>query len=229
MNSLDVIMLRAVIFDLDGTLINLAFDYKKAKAEVISFLINSKVDEKVLDENKSIYLNIEAAINYIKKEFGEEYAKIIKEKAFDIVDKYEKEEIRKASLCENALNLINYIKSKGMKIAICTNNSSYTTFSILNKINIANLIDVVVTRDDVEKLKPYPDPLILACKKLNINPNEALYIGDSIVDLLTAKAVGMKFILLSKNDLKIAESYEEFNFKKVSSLKEIKEIIKVSV
>lgn len=218
-------MLKAIIFDLDGTLINLAFDYKKAKAEVISFLINSKVDGKVLDENKSIYLNIEAAINYMKKEFGEEHAKIIKEKAFDIVDKYEKEEIEKASLRDNALSLINYIKSKGMKIAICTNNSSYTTFSILNKVNIANLIDVIVTRDDVEKLKPYPDPLLLACKKLNINPNEALYIGDSIVDLLTAKAVGMKFILLSKNDLKIAESYEGFNFKKVSSLKEIIKVL----
>ncbi|MEM1575441.1 MAG: HAD family phosphatase [Nitrososphaerota archaeon] len=216
-------MLKAIIFDLDGTLINLAFDYKKAKAEVISFLINSKVDEKVLDENKSIYLNIEAAIDYIKKEFGEEYAKIIKEKAFDIVDKYEKEEIEKASLCDNALNLINYIKSKGVKIAICTNNSRYTTFSILNKVNIANLIDVIVTRDDVEKLKPYPDPLLLACKKLNINPSEALYIGDSIVDLSAAKAVGMRFILLSKNDLKLTESYK--NFKKVNSLKEIIKVL----
>lgn len=220
-----MLMLKAIIFDLDGTLINLAFDYKKAKAEVISFLINSKVDENILDENKSIYLNIEAAINYLKKEFSEEYAKIIKEKAFEIVDKYEKQEIGKTSLNDNALDLINCIKSKGMKIAICTNNSSYTTFSILNKLNIANLMDVVITRDDVEKLKPYPDPLLLACKKLNINPNEALYVGDSIVDLLTAKAAGTQFIFISKNEIEIKETYENFNFKKVKSLNEIKEII----
>jgi HAD superfamily hydrolase (TIGR01662 family) len=220
-----MLMLKAIIFDLDGTLTNLTFDYKKAKAEVISFLINSKVDEKILDENKSIYLNIEAAINYIKKEFSEEYAKIIKEIAFEIVDKYERQEIGKTSLNDGALDLINCIKSKGMKIAICTNNSSYTTLSILNELNIINLIDVIITRDDVEKLKPYPDPLLLACKKLNINPNEALYIGDSIVDLLTAKAAGIAFILISKNDLKVKESYENFNFKKVNSLSEIKKII----
>lgn len=218
-------MLKAIIFDLDGTLINITFDYKKAKAEVISFLINSKVNKKILDENKSIYLNIEAAINYIEKEYGKEFAKIIKDKAFEIVDKHEKQGIKKASLNKDALNLINYIKSKGIKIAICTNNSSYTTFSILNKLKIASLVDVIVTRDDVEKLKPYPDPLLLVCKKLNINPYEALYIGDSIVDLLTAKAVGVPFVFIFKNNFKIIESYEKFNFKKVSSLSEIKEII----
>lgn len=219
-------MLKAVIFDLDGTLTSIAFDYKKAKTEVLSFLVNSGVDKKLLDEAKSIYLNIEAAVSYVKKEFGEERARAIRKKAFEIVDSYERQEIGRTFLNSGALSLINCIRSKGIKVAICTNNSSYTTFSILRELNLLNLIDVVVTRDDVERLKPYPDPLLLVCSKLNIKANEALFIGDSLVDLLAAKAAGTKFVLISKDSAsKTAEFNEDFVFERVSSLDEVREIV----
>lgn len=219
-------MLKAVIFDLDGTLTSVAFDYKKAKAEVISFLVSSGVSERILDEKKSIYLNIEAAVGYVRKEFGEDYAKTIKTKAFEIVDKYERQEIGKTFLNEGALSLIHHLKSKGVKVAVCTNNSSYTAFSILKDLNIIYLIDVIVTRDDVEKLKPYPDSLLLVCSELGINANEALFVGDSLVDLLAAKAIGMRFILLSKEHIpQVEEVGKNSNFERINSLNELRKIV----
>lgn len=219
-------MLKAVIFDLDGTLTHIAFDYKRAKAEVISFLVSSGVDKNLLDEAKSIYLNIETAVSYIRKELGEDHAKVIRKKAFEIVDSYERQEIGKTSLNEGAISLIQYIKSKGIKVAICTNNSSYTSLSILKELNLLSLIDVIVTRDDVERLKPYPDPLLLVCSKLNISTSEALFVGDSLVDLLAAKAAGIKFVFLLKEPLPQAnEIVNDFSFEKVSSLNEIKKIV----
>ncbi|MEM3415094.1 MAG: HAD family hydrolase [Thermoproteota archaeon] len=219
-------MLKAVIFDLDGTLTNIAFDYKKAKAEVISFLVSSEVNEKLLDETKSIYINIEAAVSYITKKFGEERAKLIRKKAFEIVDSYERQEIGKTFLNEGALSLIQCIKSRGIKVAVCTNNSSYTSLSILKELNLLSLIDAIVTRDDSERLKPYPDPLLIVCNKLNISTSEALFVGDSIVDLLAAKAAGMKFVFLSKESLpQTKEIVNNFHFEKVSSLNEIKKIV----
>ncbi|MGC8577871.1 MAG: HAD family hydrolase [Thermoproteota archaeon] len=219
-------MLKALVFDLDGTLTSIAFDYKKAKAEVLSFLVSSGVNEKLLDEAKSIYLNIEAAVGYIKKEFGEDRARAVRRKAFEIVDSYERQEIGKTFLNDGALSLIHCVKSKGIKVAVCTNNSSYTAISILRELNLLDLIDVIVTRDDVERLKPYPDPLLLVCSKLKISPNEALFIGDSLVDLLAAKAAGTKFILISRSPIpQTMEANKDFVFEKVSSLDEVKKFV----
>jgi phosphoglycolate phosphatase len=219
-------MLKAVVFDLDGTLTSIAFDYKKAKTEVLSFLVSSGVNERLLDEAKSIYLNIEAAVGYIKKEFGEDRAREIRRKAFEIVDSYERQEIGKTFLNDGALSLIHCIKSKGIRVAVCTNNSSYTALSILRDLNLLDLIDVIVTRDDVERLKPYPDPLLLVCSKLKISPSEALFVGDSLVDLLAAKAAGTKFVLISKGSIPQAtEANEDFVFEKVSSLNEVRKFV----
>ncbi len=219
-------MLKVIVFDLDGTLTSIAFDYKKAKAEVLSFLVSSGVNEKLLDEAKSIYLNIEAAVGYIKKEFGEDRARAVRRKAFEIVDSYERQEIGKTFLNDGALSLIHCVKSKGIKVAVCTNNSSYTAISILRELNLLDLIDVIVTRDDVERLKPYPDPLLLVCSKLKISPSEALFIGDSLVDLLAAKAAGTKFILISRSPIpQTMEANKDFVFEKVSSLDEVKKFV----
>jgi len=219
-------MIKAVIFDLDGTLTKIAFDYHKAKKDVISFLISLGVDEKVLDENKSIYLNIEAALEYLRKNSKDDKVSFAKEKSFEILDEYEKQEIGKTSLKENALDLLSFLKEKGYKVAICTNNSKYTALSIINDLKISKFIDVVVTRDDVKKLKPYPDPLLLALSLLNVKNEEAVFIGDSLVDLLAAKAANIRFILISENPPQFSNISQNFEFSVVSSLKELLEFFK---
>lgn len=56
------------------------------------------------------------------------------------------------------------------------------------------LFSVVITAEDVKEYKPDSKPLLLACKKLQVKPDEAVYIGDALNDILAAKAAGMRFI-----------------------------------
>jgi len=65
----------------------------------------------------------------------------------------------------------------------------YLSFSGLRK-----NFKVVVAYEDYTKTKPDPEPLLVALKRLNLKPQEAIYVGDSQSDLLAAKTIGMKFI-----------------------------------
>jgi beta-phosphoglucomutase-like phosphatase (HAD superfamily) len=68
----------------------------------------------------------------------------------------------------------------------------------------------VVLYGDTDNHKPHPEPLLLAAKKLNINPSECVYVGDSATDIVAARASGMKAINYNKRireeaDLNITE------------------------
>ncbi|TAL48459.1 HAD family hydrolase [archaeon] len=60
--------------------------------------------------------------------------------------------------------------------------------------NIVDEFDVVISGNDTKKHKPNPEPLLLACDRLGVNPNDTMYIGDAIADYLTAKNAGANFI-----------------------------------
>ena len=62
-----------------------------------------------------------------------------------------------------------------------------------------------VAYEDTKKHKPFPEPLILAAKKLKVKPEETVYIGDSESDMKAAKAAGMKFVFYSRKRLKGAD------------------------
>ena len=63
----------------------------------------------------------------------------------------------------------------------------------LPKFSIANYFDAYVTAADTKKHKPEPDPILAGLKKVNANPAESMYIGDTISDLTAAHAAGIKF------------------------------------
>jgi phosphoglycolate phosphatase-like HAD superfamily hydrolase len=76
--------------------------------------------------------------------------------------------------------------------AIVTSGSLYATKLLLNK--SLRYFQVVVTFEDTKKHKPNAEPLLVACKKLKLKPEEAVYVGDMVIDYKTAKNAGTKFI-----------------------------------
>ncbi|MBP9711959.1 MAG: HAD family hydrolase [Candidatus Pacebacteria bacterium] len=75
---------------------------------------------------------------------------------------------------------------------------------------ISKYFRAVVLYEDTENHKPHPEPLLLAAQKLNLNPSECVYVGDSATDIVAARASGMKAINYNKRireeaDLNIAE------------------------
>jgi len=80
--------------------------------------------------------------------------------------------------------------------------------------------DVIITREDAPP-KPSREPIILACKRLRLSPEEVVLVGDYKFDIIAGKNAGVKTILLKDRDSSFCELADVV----ISSLKEIKDII----
>lgn len=81
------------------------------------------------------------------------------------------------------------------------------TKTSLDITELKKYLEVVISVEDAQKPKPNPDCLLAALKQLDIQPNEAVYIGDSIYDILTGKnagaaTIGVTWGIAAKEDLK---------------------------
>jgi|SRR3989338_621287 len=84
------------------------------------------------------------------------------------------------------------------------------------KVGVDHYLDSTKTKDDFEVVvhfghytnpKPHPEPLLVACKRLKVKPSEAIYIGDALSDIQSAKAAGMKVILFPNRRIQGADDY----------------------
>jgi HAD superfamily hydrolase (TIGR01509 family) len=83
---------------------------------------------------------------------------------------------------------------KKYKTALVTNTPREGVSSLLSRLGIAHLFDLILTGDDVEKGKPSPDIILLACKKLGITPEEAILVGDTQADVEAGRKAGCRVV-----------------------------------
>jgi HAD superfamily hydrolase (TIGR01509 family) len=184
-------MIRAVVFDLDGTIVKFNIDYKAVRAEVRSFLIKEGMPASVLSLNESIFEMLKKTEIFMKNN-GKPTAKIeeVRRKALAIAEKYELEAAKTTSLQPGITEVLKALRAMGLKIGICTVNSQKSVDHILKKFGIAKFFDTVTPRDAVVNVKPSTEHLEATLKALGVSPEEALVVGDSPADMKCAKELG---------------------------------------
>jgi len=192
------IKLKAVIFDLDGVIID-SFDLwfrvfnklrekHKLKAYTIAQFKKNVWGGSVDNDAKNHFNNID--VNDLKKE----YLKLIIKN------------ISESKLLSNAIEVLNKIKKKGLKVGLITNNFTSFVEKVLEHHKIKNKFDAIITADDVEKPKPNAEGIFKLCKKLNLRPDETILVGDSVYDVQAGQAAGCFVIGLEVHgDLIISE------------------------
>ncbi|MBW2449592.1 MAG: HAD family hydrolase [Deltaproteobacteria bacterium] len=106
------------------------------------------------------------------------------------------------------------------KTAIATNRSN-TMDHVLGEHGLEAYFDLVVSSNDVDRPKPYPDPLIKIIEHFEIESYNTLYVGDSELDEMAAKAAGVPFVAYQNRSLSA-----DFHIK---SLKEIAQILDIKI
>lgn len=96
--------------------------------------------------------------------------------------------------------------SKSYKLGIITNGQPQAIERLFAVADIKNYFSVIITRNDFTKPKPDPEPLLIASKRLGINPKRAIYVGDLDVDVGAGHAAGMKVIGFSENGVDGADA-----------------------
>jgi 2-phosphoglycolate phosphatase len=97
-----------------------------------------------------------------------------------------------------ALEALRHLRSTDRKIAVVTNKGTSDSKALLADLGLAPWVDAVVGGDQCPSNKPDPDPLFLACRRLGVNPQDALFVGDGREDLLAARAAGIPIIQISQ-------------------------------
>jgi phosphoglycolate phosphatase len=94
-------------------------------------------------------------------------------------------------LLEGVRETLPRLREARLRLAICSNKPRLFTQELLQIFQLSGLIDVVIGPEDADHIKPAPDMLLKAISELGMTADEALYVGDMVVDIETARAAGV--------------------------------------
>lgn len=182
--------IEAVIFDLDGTLAHFNLDYKALRSEVRTYLISIHVPVSVLDVNENIFEMLKKAEIFIKNSSKSSDAfDEVRTRALSIAEKYEMEAATTTSLLTGVVETLKELKKMNIKMGLCTTSSEKASNYILQRFKIVGFFKAVISREKVKFVKPHTEQFELALKALGIQAKAALIVGDSIVDMQSAKEI----------------------------------------
>jgi len=190
--------IKAVIFDLDGTITAFNLDYMTLRSEVRSFLIKTGVPASVLFVNESVFDMLNKTEIFMKNN-GKSSRTLekVRNEALAIAERHELEAAKTTCLLPNVLETLKILKEMGLKIGLCTVNSEKSASYILKTFGIAGFFDAVIPRNKVKRVKPSGEHLEAVLKALKISPKEALLIGDATRDMECAKELKVMAVGLS--------------------------------
>jgi len=179
---------KAVVFDLDGTIVDFNLDYKSARAEVIQFLGNQGFPQSIFSLNESVFEMLKKLEIYVHNHriSDKDYSKL-RRAVLAILEKYEMESATSTQLVPGILETLQALKKMKLKLGLFTVNSKKSTEHMLSTFRLKPFFQVVVTRESVPSVKPNPIHLETALKSLRVKPEETVVVGDSVWDMKAAK------------------------------------------
>jgi HAD superfamily hydrolase (TIGR01509 family) len=149
--------------------------------------------------------------------------------AFEKLERFEKDGAIHSVPNPGAENLLSHIRSNGLPVGLITRNSLESIETSLANFQNTQLsdFDVIITRDDPVLPKPSAEGILLAARKLDIDPRTILMVGDYIFDIEAGKRAGAVTVLLDSNK-DLDKTTMEMDFT-ISNLSEIESIIRMGI
>ncbi len=207
---------KAVIFDLDGTIIDTERFYRKVWPKALKHFGYDMSDEQVLELRS---LGRPFAPKKLKEWFGEDFD-------YDKVRSYRKELFEECVKKEGIVikpgvkKLLEFLKENGIIIAIATATDIPRATRYLDAVGITDMFDKICSAADVPEGKPAPYVYLEACKQLGLNPSECFAVEDAPNGLKSAAKAGCKVIFVPDQTFDEPEA-EKLIFAKVKTADEI--------
>jgi len=191
------VMIKAVIFDFDGTLVdseelhcialaksikdNTGVDIKPKEVGLLAGMTYAEKTKRLLNGKASYDINkiVDEAYNYF----------------LSIA-------LEKIKLRRGAKRIIKMMHSLGLKIGLYSPNKKEFLQGVLAKFDLLKYFDVIIGREDIQRPKPDPEGYLLAAKLLGVDPKECLVFEDTPTGFESARQAGMKVITLYNPYLK---------------------------
>ena len=185
-------MLKAVIFDVDGTLLDTERIYMQAWKDAAAELGYVMPDE-VLQKTRAV--NTKDAARIFEEEIGNGFSY---EKTRPIRVRIAEEIIERESpiLKPGVLELLEYLQQKGIRLSVASSTNTKTTKEHLQINGLADRFEVIVGGDMIQKGKPNPDIFLKAAELLGEAPENCIVVEDSPAGIRAGTSAGMKAVLV---------------------------------
>ncbi len=184
--------MKAVLFDLDGTLIDTAADFiriiqdmcRAENCEVVAAdLIRTQVSEGARAMVKLVYPHLEV----------DDPVFLAHRQRF--LDLYGADIAVETDLFEGMYPLLDELEARGIPWGIVTNKPRGLSEALLAALNLTERCAVLVCPEDVTRTKPDPEPMYLAARQINLPAEQIIYVGDHPRDIEAGRNAGMYTIL----------------------------------
>lgn len=224
--------IKAVLFDLGNTLVKSFAPEIVFQKILTSFNIHVQIEKikRAIEKTESDFSNIKYEPSYGKVSY-EEFWNKWNSRVLTLLGLPKDDRVVKGILTKwfdyaecntypEVKNILRKLKHMGLKIGIISGAYEEDIYIILDKVHLPkDFFDIIVGANTIKKAKPHPDVFRYALKKLNVKPEEALFIGDVVdADYEGAEKIDMKAILIQRTE---AQTPRTTNLRTISSLKEI--------
>lgn len=179
-------MIKTILFDLDGTLLDTADDltYALNQVRILQGMstLSKDIIRPMINFGSRRMLKVALQLDEDDQNFA-----FLREK---FLFYYEKHIADRTQLFPGIEPLLQYLQEAKMPWGIVTNKLTRYTHLVLEALNFKTPTGCVVCGDTLMRAKPHPDPILHACQLLNANPKECLYVGDAKTDVLASRAAG---------------------------------------
>lgn len=191
--------IKAVIFDLDGTITQPFFDFD------------------VIREEMGLAKDSGPVLESMEKMNPEQ-----RQKAEKILHFYEEKAVKESTLNPGAKQTLDAIREAGISIGILTRNRRCNALAIAQKHNLK--FDAIVDRED-GPVKPDAFGVLQICRQFGVKPEETLVVGDYLFDVLSAKAAGAFSVLLANH--KRADEFVQYADFRLENIDEVLKLLNV--
>ena len=183
--TLDIPRIKALCFDVDGTLSDTDDLYARKIAGFLPrFLFRDPVHTA-----RRLVMWIESPGNALLG-YADTLGIDDEMTAFiDWMNRHRKSPLKKFMLVPGVDEMLGYMKGR-YPMAVVSARDEISTMRFLTQFDLCKYFDVIVTGLSAPHTKPYPDPILLAAQKMGVQPQECLMIGDTTVDIRAGKSAG---------------------------------------
>ena len=196
---------RAVIFDMDGLLLDTETLWHEAEAELFRRHGAEFTHE---DQLRVIGTSFDTSARYFAERLGwpvERRMELVQESTA-LMHERVRDQVHARP---GAVELIQRLRTlEGVRLGLASNSPRYLVDDALATAGMTDAFETIVTSDDVERPKPAPDIYLLVCERLGVDPSEALALEDSSSGVVAAKAAGLTCIavpMFAETDVSAAD------------------------